>query len=123
MQPSPLAHVWSLAIEEQFYLLWPLVAVFALARGGTRRLALVAAVGAGLLAVWAVALALAGASVDRVYLGTDTRAPALLIGAALGALRVGYPARRASRLRPCRARARPHRPRRAGLGRVHPRRA
>ena len=89
VQPSPLAHVWSLAIEEQFYLLWPLVAVFALARGGTRRLALVAGVGAGLLAVWAVALALAGASVDRVYLGTDTRAPALLIGATLGALRVG----------------------------------
>ena len=88
-QPSPLAHVWSLAIEEQFYLLWPLVAVFALRRGGSRRVAIVAGVGAGLLAAWALALYVTGASVDRLYLGADTRAPALLLGAVLGALRVG----------------------------------
>jgi peptidoglycan/LPS O-acetylase OafA/YrhL len=88
-QPSPLAHVWSLAIEEQFYLVWPLVAWWALRRGGARRLVTVAAAGGVLLAVWAIGLAWSGASVDRVYLGTDTRAPALLLGATLGALRVG----------------------------------
>ena len=42
-QPSPLAHIWSLAIEEQFYVVWPLVAWWALRRGGARRLATVAA--------------------------------------------------------------------------------
>jgi peptidoglycan/LPS O-acetylase OafA/YrhL len=88
-QPSPLAHVWSLAIEEQFYLVWPLVAWWALRRGGAPRLAKVAGLGAVALVAWAVSLAWAGASVDRLYLGTDTRAPALLIGATLGALRVG----------------------------------
>ncbi len=46
-QPSPLAHVWSLAIEEQFYVVWPLVAWWALRRGGARRLATVAAAGGG----------------------------------------------------------------------------
>jgi peptidoglycan/LPS O-acetylase OafA/YrhL len=88
-QPSPLAHVWSLAIEEQFYLVWPLVAWWALRRGGARRLVTVATAGGILLAAWGIVLAWAGASVDRLYLGTDTRAPALLLGAALGALRVG----------------------------------
>jgi peptidoglycan/LPS O-acetylase OafA/YrhL len=88
-QPSPLAHVWSLAIEEQFYLVWPLVAWWALRRGGARRLATVAAAGGIVLAAWAIGLAWAGASVDRIYLGTDTRAPALLLGATVGALRVG----------------------------------
>ena len=88
-QPSPLAHVWSLAIEEQFYVVWPLVAWWALRRGGARRLATVAAAGGVVLAAWAIGLAWAGASVDRLYLGTDTRAPALLLGATLGALRVG----------------------------------
>ena len=88
-QPSPLAHIWSLAIEEQFYVVWPLVAWWALRRGGARRLATVAAAGAVVLAAWAIGLAWAHASVDRIYLGTDTRAPALLLGATLGALRVG----------------------------------
>jgi peptidoglycan/LPS O-acetylase OafA/YrhL len=88
-QPSPLAHVWSLAIEEQFYVVWPLVAWWALRRGGPRRLMTVAAAGGVVLAAWAIILAWSGASVDRVYLGTDTRAPALLLGATLGALRVG----------------------------------
>jgi hypothetical protein len=46
-------------------------------------------VGTALLAAWSLALFVGGASVDRLYLGTDTRAPALLLGALLGALRVG----------------------------------
>src|SRR5213075_450246 len=45
--PSPLRHMWSLAIEEQFYLVWPLVtfACLRMARGSVRVLAVVSAVG------------------------------------------------------------------------------
>ena len=42
--PSPLLHTWSLAVEEQFYLVWPAVALFVLRRRGRRALAAVAAI-------------------------------------------------------------------------------
>jgi peptidoglycan/LPS O-acetylase OafA/YrhL len=94
--PSPLLHTWSLAIEEQFYLLWPvvLVAILALRPGGRqttdrRRLALVAAVaavGALASALWMAVLAPVGSlAIDRAYYGSDTRAQSLLVGAALAA--------------------------------------
>jgi hypothetical protein len=80
--PSPVLHFWSLSIEEQFYVAFPLLLVgaWALARG---RRGPVAAV----LGVVAVAAALEpwlfDMSVDRVYFGTDTRAPELLAGSLL----------------------------------------
>jgi peptidoglycan/LPS O-acetylase OafA/YrhL len=81
LAPSWLEHTWSLAIEEQFYVLWPLVALFAFRRAGVRRLGLVALTGAvasaGLMIVWSFA----GASTERLYLGTDTRVAAILLGA------------------------------------------
>lgn len=81
-RPSPLQHLWSLAIEEQFYLLWPLLLPAGLRRLGARGTA--AATG---LAVVASALAM-GATADiaapaRAYYGTDTRAFGLLAGALL----------------------------------------
>ena len=82
-RPSLLRHLWSLAVEEQFYLLWPLIIAAALAALGRRlSLSLITA------AVTASAFAMAmlhepGGSVTRVYYGTDTRASGLLIGAAL----------------------------------------
>src|SRR5260370_6760481 len=88
--PSPLNHTWSLAIEEQFYLLWPLIVV-GLAVGArrrdvlSRRVFVVAVVGAASLSALAISLTVTGASSNRVYLGTDTRAPAILLGAALAA--------------------------------------
>ena len=82
--PSPLGHLWSLAVEEQFYLLWPLLLILAL-RLVHRRWLLVGLVVAGALAsAWAMAaLFQPGSDPTRVYEGTDTRAFQLLIGASL----------------------------------------
>ncbi|OBI46014.1 hypothetical protein A5707_22265 [Mycobacterium kyorinense] len=101
--PSPLQHAWSLGVEEQYYIVWPLlligVAVVLAARARRRgrlatvggvRLAVVLLATAGALASAALAILLASdASRDRVYFGTDTRAQALLTGAAASALLVG----------------------------------
>jgi peptidoglycan/LPS O-acetylase OafA/YrhL len=84
--PSPLLHTWSLAVEEQYYLIWPLVALFVVRRWGIRALAVTAAVGAVASAVVMVALHTSGFSIDRLYYGTDTRAQALLVGSFLGAV-------------------------------------
>lgn len=84
--PSPLEHTWSLGIEEQFYVVWPLVvvALLALTRARWRRPGIVLAVaGAATSAGWMAWLAAHGASANRLYYGTDTRASDLLIGAAL----------------------------------------
>lgn len=75
------AHLWSIGVEWQFYLVWPLVvAVAARGRWGERIVASLA--GAGALVSLALTVSL-GTAVDttRVYEGTDTRAAALLLGA------------------------------------------
>jgi peptidoglycan/LPS O-acetylase OafA/YrhL len=84
--PSPLLHTWSLAVEEQFYLVWPLVVLVVVRWWGITKLALVAAIGAVGSATLMVSLYAAGFSVDRIYYGTDTRAQALLVGSFLGAV-------------------------------------
>lgn len=88
LAPSPLQHTWSLAIEEQFYVLWPIVVAGVLA--WRRSAEAVLAVAAGLAAL-SVALVLglhvAGASDSRLYLGTDTRIAAILFGATYAAIR------------------------------------
>ena len=80
--PSPLTHFWSLAIEEQFYLVWPILLLGAFKAGAkkknVRRACLVLAV------ISAVAMAVMydpAGDPSRVYYGTDTRAFSLLIGA------------------------------------------
>ncbi len=90
--PSPLLHMWSLGVEEQFYVVWPLlvVRVFALSRRRTtrivqRRVAVLAATGAVASAVLMAVLAALGAGTSRLYYGSDTHASALLVGAALAA--------------------------------------
>ena len=97
-EPSPLRHMWSLGIEEQFYLLFPLLLVGLLALGAGRR-ALAAAFGLGALASAGLAAALHTPGVDpsRVYYGTDTRLHALLVGA-LAAVLAGEVATRPPRL-------------------------
>jgi peptidoglycan/LPS O-acetylase OafA/YrhL len=88
LAPSPFQHTWSLAIEEQFYLLWPLVVVAVIRRrprSVDRTVGVLAGVCAVLAALWFVGLHALGATSTRVYQGTDTRAGALLGGAALAA--------------------------------------
>lgn len=85
--PSPLGHLWSLAVEEQFYLVWP-IALVLLIRGVKRRgrLVLVILAGAAASAALMAMLYVPGLDPSRVYYGTDTRAFGLLIGAALAVL-------------------------------------
>jgi peptidoglycan/LPS O-acetylase OafA/YrhL len=83
--PSLLAHTWSLAIEEQLYVLWPLVVVGVL-RAGRRRLQPLFVTTLVLAATSWIVMALVhvgGGDTARAYFGTDTRAGAVLIGAAL----------------------------------------
>jgi peptidoglycan/LPS O-acetylase OafA/YrhL len=88
--PSPLEHTWSLAIEEQFYVLWPLLVAWVLhrARGAARPLAIVCAVLSLASAVAMLVLFRPDAS-SRVYLGTDTRGAAITLGALLACVRSG----------------------------------
>ncbi len=77
-------HLWSIAVEEQFYLVWP-VLVLVVARWGRRvegGVALVAVLISVLSLILMVALA-GAADPTRVYTGTDTRAFSLLLGAAV----------------------------------------
>ena len=83
---SPLLHTWSVAVEEQFYLVWPLLLLLVL-RWRRRGVFALAFVGATASAIWMAVLSLDGANTDRLYYGTDTRALPLLLGCSLAALR------------------------------------
>ncbi len=85
-RPSLLKHLWSLAVEEQFYLIWPVLATGALAVLGRRGLLLLAVAGAVGSTVLMASLYVPDVDPSRLYYGTDTRATGLLIGAALACL-------------------------------------
>jgi peptidoglycan/LPS O-acetylase OafA/YrhL len=80
---SPLLHTWSLAVEEQFYLVWPLVVLGTLKVFRSLR-ALLAVCCIGVIAsACEMGLLYSPGNRNRVYYGTDTRAQSLLVGAAL----------------------------------------
>ncbi len=85
--PSPLLHTWTLAIEEQFYLVWPLVVLGVLTlRRSTRVLLAVTLTGVALSALEMAVRYHNGMDASRLYYGTDTRAQDILVGAAAGIL-------------------------------------
>jgi peptidoglycan/LPS O-acetylase OafA/YrhL len=84
--PSPLQHTWSLAIEEQFYLVWPFVTLVLLKWSVTSRRSVGAIVTAMLAVASTVLMAVLfvpGADPSRIYYGTDTRLADLAVGATL----------------------------------------
>jgi len=91
---SPLNHFWSLAVEEQFYLVFPLALIGTVAllrrRIGLHRLTHIALIGAAMGAIASCALMwilrTPGSDPSRVYLGTDTRSQALFVGIAIACM-------------------------------------
>ena len=89
--PSPLTHTWSLAVEEQFYLVWPLVVVgvLTLARRSGRGVEALLGISAAGVVASAATMALRyhpGANITRLYFGTDTHAQSILVGAVLACI-------------------------------------
>ena len=83
-----LQHTWSLAVEAQFYLLWPLILLLILRFAGKKRISLVALIIAGFsgIALMFVSFSLdsaSGSKVSHIYFGTDTHSIGLFLGAAL----------------------------------------
>src|SRR5215210_2284113 len=89
-RPSLLQHLWSLAVEEQFYLVWPVVLAVGLSVWASHLrpglVLTVALLGAAASAVAMAVLFAPGVDPSRIYYGTDTRATGLLCGAALAFL-------------------------------------
>src|SRR5699024_3094030 len=90
--PSPVRHAWSLAVEEQFYIVYPLllVGLLALIRRRTTLVGVLVLLSAGSALLMAL-LHEPGLDPSRVYYWTDTRAHQLLVGAAVAAFFSGGP--------------------------------
>lgn len=88
---SPLSHTWSLAIEEQYYLLWPLVIGAICSWLTTRRTRLWTLIALfGMLVLYRASM-VGRFSVGRIYFGLDTHADGLVLGSAVAALLAAYP--------------------------------
>ena len=84
-EAEELRPLWSLAAEEQFYLLWPPLLAIAVALRASYRVVCVVLVGLALVsALWRVALLADGASFERLWVGPDTHADPILVGCVAG---------------------------------------
>jgi peptidoglycan/LPS O-acetylase OafA/YrhL len=102
-RPPLLKHLWSLAIEEQFYLIWPVLVLILLKFGKTKAVRWTALIGAVASTVWMAILSISNgfpelADPSRAYFGTDSHIMGLLIGAALAT--VWRPGQLSTRLAP-----------------------
>lgn len=85
--PSPLRHAWSLSVEEQFYIVFPLLLLLLLRLLRTRNRVVLALAGLAVASAALMAMLYTpGSEPSRVYYGTDTRAFELLVGAVAGVL-------------------------------------
>jgi peptidoglycan/LPS O-acetylase OafA/YrhL len=86
-RPPLLQHTWSLAVEAQFYLVWPLVLLFVLRFFGKRNISFVAlaiALASGVaLFIYSIQIDIKESAVSHVYFGTDTHSIGLFLGSAL----------------------------------------
>lgn len=90
-RPPLLQHLWSLAVEEQFYLIWPAALLFAYRRRGRLGVRRVAMIGVGASTLLMMSLSMIfdmpGAhDASRLYFGSDTHAMGILLGAAVATL-------------------------------------
>jgi peptidoglycan/LPS O-acetylase OafA/YrhL len=86
-RPNWLAHTWSLAVEEQFYLLWPITLLYLYRRWGrSPRVGVICLGVAAAVMIYRPVLHACGATFERLYYALDTRADGLMIGAAIAVL-------------------------------------
>lgn len=82
-----LSHTWSLGIEEQFYLLWPVAYLFLQRRCNHAKIVVVLSAAFAVIGLWRAALFMSGAHLMYIYNAFDTRADAILIGCILALCR------------------------------------
>jgi peptidoglycan/LPS O-acetylase OafA/YrhL len=83
LNATPAAHLWSLAQEEQFYVLWPIALLSLRRRLTERRLLTILAAGFVVLVLYRATLAGAGAGWHRIYYAPDTHMDGLVLGCVL----------------------------------------
>jgi peptidoglycan/LPS O-acetylase OafA/YrhL len=95
---TEIGYLWTLGIEEQFYLIWPVLLMFLLRRriGFTGMVWALLGIIVGLV-VWRNLFIAGGGDPQRIYFGTDTRFDELLIGCLAGTLFVARPTKRGSK--------------------------